>query len=92
VDRILLTHSHGGAELAIAPLQADAGAAGASGHLGLGCAACHARATLDVLAIDAHPESHGAAPFAASSGAPSCVLPAAFCEAPSARAPPSRIV
>jgi YD repeat-containing protein len=76
VDRILLAHAHESAAPAL-----HASAAGASERGGeragwLDCAACHARATLDALAIDAHPESHGAAPVAA--------LPSAHAALPSA--------
>ena len=92
VDRILLAHVHGGTELAVAAAQPDAGSADANSDAWLDCAACHARATLAALAIDAHPERHSAEPFAAPLTRRASALPAPQGAAPSARAPPSRIV
>jgi hypothetical protein len=92
VERILLAHVHGASTPAIAATAPDAGSADALGEGWLDCAACHARATLDSLAIDAHPERHGAAPFAAPAQRPGAAPPAPCTDAPSARAPPPRIV
>jgi hypothetical protein len=89
VERALLAHAHHGtgpaAELG-APAEADA-----PGGLS-GCAACQARATLDSLAVDAHPERHGAAPAAVVILAPCSAPSAARLETPPARGPPLRIV
>jgi hypothetical protein len=57
-----------------------------------GCAACQARATLDSLVVDAHPERHGAAPAAAPLLRQAAAPHAAHAETPPARAPPLRIV
>jgi hypothetical protein len=89
VERALLAHVHHGAgptaELAAASETHAAG--GLSG-----CAACQARATLDSLVVDAHPERHGVAPAAAPLPEPCTGLPAARVETPPARGPPLRIV
>jgi hypothetical protein len=89
VERALLAHVHHGsgpiAELAAAS-ESDA-AGGLSG-----CAACQARATLDSLVVDAHPERHGAAPAAAPLLRQPATPAAAHLETPPARAPPLRIV
>jgi hypothetical protein len=81
-ERMLLTHGHASAgpvaQLVAAP------AAGAADGL-RDCAACQARASLGSLAIDAHPERHGAAP-----PAPALALPDARVEAPRLETPPVR--
>ena len=92
VDRILLAHVHESAAPAFesaAPGDLGGGAAGAGW---LDCAACHARATLDTLVIDAHPERHGAAPVAARPAAPAALPSAPRIETPPARGPPLPIV
>jgi hypothetical protein len=92
VDRILLAHVHESASPVASAALPGAGGANAAGEGWLDCAACHARATLDALAIDAHPERHGAAPAAAPLPAP-CAAPAApRPDAPPVRGPPLRIV
>ena len=89
VERVVLAHAHHGAgpaaELA-APVDADA-----PGGLS-GCAACQARATLDSLVVDAHPERHGAAPALALSHLPCAAPGAPRLQTPPARGPPLRIV
>jgi hypothetical protein len=89
LERSLLAHAHIGhgptTAVSAAP---EADAAG----LIEDCAVCQARASLGSLAIDAHPERHGAAP----------VAPALLCserapapprlETPYVRGPPLRIV
>ncbi len=92
VDRILLAHVHGGPELTLAAARPDAGSADANRDGWLDCAACHARAALDALVIDAHPERHGAGPFAAPLAEYAFLLPSRHAAAAAARAPPSRIV
>ena len=87
VERVLLAHAHHGAgpvhEL-VAP--GDAASDGPSG-----CAACQARATLGALAVDAHPERHGAAPTEQPTTRPAPVPSAPRVETPPARAPPLAI-
>jgi hypothetical protein len=56
------------------------------------CAACHARAAVDALVVDAHPERHGAAPCAAPPLDPHGAPPARGLAPAPARAPPHRIV
>jgi hypothetical protein len=89
VERVLLTHVHHrtgpDAELAATSEADEAG--GLSG-----CAACQARATLDSLVVDAHPERHGAAPAAPPLPQPCAAPRAVRAETPPARAPPLRIV
>jgi hypothetical protein len=89
VERALLAHVHPGSG-PIAEL-----AAASESHAGgglAGCAACQARATLDSLALDAHPERHGAAPAAPPLSQPCRAPHAAHAETPPARGPPLRIV
>ena len=88
VEKILLAHAHHGpspvAEFAATDEPASDGLSG--------CAACQARATLSALAVDAHPERHGAAPSAPALARP-CTAPSArSAPTPPARAPPLRIV
>lgn len=93
VDRVLLAHAH--AHESTSPWLSAAGpgnqARGADAGW-LDCAACHARATLDTLGFDAHPERHGAAPAAAPVAATAAAPSAPCLDAPSARGPPLRIV
>jgi hypothetical protein len=92
VDRILLAHVHESASPVFSAAAAGQGARGAGGEAWLDCAACHARATLDALTINAHPERHGAAPAAAPLPA-LCAFPSEpRAETPPARGPPTRIV
>ena len=89
VDRALLAHAHHGP----APLAGwnAAGEADAPGGPS-GCAACQARATLDAVAIDAHPERHGLAPTLPPAARP-CTAPVApRLETPPVRGPPLQIV
>jgi hypothetical protein len=92
VDRILLAHVHDSANPVLRTAPAESGASGAQSAAWLDCAACHARATLDALTFDAHPERHGAAPAAAPLPHP-CAPPAEpHAEAPPVRGPPLPIV
>lgn len=88
-DRILLAHVHGDAGPV---LSAAAAGASAGREASLDCAACHARATLDTLAIDAHPERHGAAPAAPPLEPPAGVRAAPRPDTPRTRGPPAPIV
>jgi hypothetical protein len=89
VERVLLTHVHHGA----GPTAELAAASEAESATGLSaCAACQARATLDSLAVDAHPERHGAAPAAPPLPEPGAAPPAQRAGPPPARGPPLRIV
>ena len=92
VESILLAHVHGPSHPTLHAAAPDAAPAGGVGEGWLDCAACHARAALDSLVVDAHPERHGAAPFAAPALRPRAAPPAPYADAPSARAPPLRIV
>jgi hypothetical protein len=88
-ERALLAHAHHGSsphEEVSAPAEPEA-----SGGLS-GCAACQARATLDSLVVDAHPERHGAAPVAAPLQRPCAAPSAPRAETPPARGPPLPIV
>jgi hypothetical protein len=89
VERTLLAHGHASAgpvaQLAAAPL------AGATDGL-RDSAACQARASLGSLAIDAHPERHGAAPPAPALALPDARVEAPRLETPPVRGPPLRIV
>jgi hypothetical protein len=92
VDRILLAHVHESAAPALesaAPGDLGGNAAGAGW---LDCAACHARATLDTLVIDAHPERHGAAPVTALPAVHATLPRPPRAPTPPARGPPLRIV
>jgi hypothetical protein len=92
VERILVAHVHESARPELGAPTPGAGAGGAASESWLDCAACHARATLDALVVDAHPERHGAAP--ASPAVALCAAPhaAPHTETPPARGPPHPIV
>jgi hypothetical protein len=92
VDRILLAHAHPEATPVASAARAGGGLAGPAAGGWLDCAACHARATLDGVVVDAHPERHGAAPAAAPLPEPYRAPTAARAETPPARAPPLPIV
>jgi len=94
VDRILLAHAHvhESASQSLSAAPSGAGTGGASSAAWLDCAACQARATLDALTIDAHPERHGAAPAATPLPEPRAFPSAPRAETPPARGPPTRIV
>lgn len=92
VDRILLAHVHESTSPVLSAPAAGQGARSSGGEAWLDCAACHARATLDTLTIDAHPERHGAAPAAAPLPALCAFLSEPRAETPPARGPPTRIV
>ena len=92
VDRILLAHVHESASPVLDAAAPGEGAGGSGSEAWLDCAACQARATLDALTIDAHPERHGAAPATAPISEP-CAFPSEpRAETPPARGPPTRIV
>ena len=92
VDRILLAHVHESATPVLSAAANGEGTRSSGGDAWLDCAACHARATLDALTIDAHPERHGAAPAAAPLPEPGAFPAEPRAETPPARAPPTRIV
>jgi hypothetical protein len=91
VDRILLAHVHTSASPVLSAAAHGEDARGARAGW-LDCAACHARAALDALGFDAHPERHGAAPAAPPLSAPAATPAAFHGETPPARGPPLRIV
>jgi len=92
VDRILLAHVHESASPVASAALPGSGAYGGSAAGWLDCAACHARATLAALVVDAHPERHGAAPAVASLPAPAAAPAAARPSTDPVRGPPLRIV
>src|SRR5512139_1424978 len=92
VERVLLAHVHGSASPVLGAASAGDDARGASGEAWLDCAACQARATLDALTIDAHPERHGAAPAAAPLPELRAFPSEPRAETPPVRGPPTRIV
>jgi hypothetical protein len=88
LERGLLAHDHASAspvaQLAAAP---EAAAAGVLQD----CFACHARASLSAMAIDAHPERHGAAPPELILAPPAPAPLVAQVETPYVRGPPPQI-
>jgi hypothetical protein len=91
VERILLAHVHETARPVLAA-ETAAGANGARSEGWLDCAACHARASLDALVVDAHPERHGAEPAATPQPVVAEAPSFDHGEPPPARAPPHPIV
>jgi hypothetical protein len=89
VDRILLAHVHESAGPLIA---AASQGENARSEGWLHCAACHARATLDALVVDAHPERHGAAPATPPRAGLPAFAAATRAASPPARGPPPAIV
>jgi hypothetical protein len=92
VERILVAHVHESARPELAPAAHDAGAGGQASEAWLDCAACHARATLGALVVDAHPERHGAAPAAPVPALSEAPPAAPALATPPARGPPHQIV
>ena len=92
VDRILVAHVHEGAGPALHAASAASNGGGSQSEGWLDCAACHARATLDALVFDAHPERHGAEPASAPEPLRAAPPPAPHAETPPARGPPLPIV
>jgi hypothetical protein len=89
VERSLLAHDHASA----GPVAQVTPAPDAASTDGLqDCVACQARASLDAVAIDAHPERHGAAPPALFLVLPGPAPLAPRFETPYVRGPPFRIV
>ncbi len=88
LERSLLAHDHASpgsvTQLSGTP---HAGAAGLNG-----CAVCQARASLGSLAIDRHPERHGAAPVSPPLSLREPAPAAPRLETPHVRGPPLRIV
>lgn len=89
VERSLLAHDHtsAGPVAQVSPLPDAVGADGLQD-----CVACQARASLHAMAIDAHPERHGAAPPSRVLVLPGPAPLAPRFETPYVRGPPLRIV
>jgi hypothetical protein len=92
VERILVAHVHGSARPEVAAAAHGAGAGGEASEAWLDCAACHARATLGALVVDAHPERHGAAPTTPAPALSEAPPAAPHLETPPPRGPPHPIV